>query len=387
LALIDLWKKDPDQIFSKSIQQVIAFAGDGKLSDGSTASLELREYLKNIPSDVLLRYADYCLAESFQNSGLALQDIVNEIGRRIGFEVTPGYYRGTSGQPGHDGLWKDKDGHSILVEVKTTDAYRIDLNRIAVYRRDLEKRDLIDLERSSMLVIVGRQDTGDLEAQIRGSKYAWDMRVISVEALVSMMKLKEEVEDPSIIERIHKILVPKEFTRLDQIVDIAFAAVKDVKEGEPGDDDEQVNGKSEGRVSRVAFYAECVKRIESKLKISLIRQTRTSYSSSDGNTALICASSRFYEKEKGYWFGFLPYQGDFLSKAKDAYVAFGCGTPDKIFLIPYKVFETWLKYFNKTKSWNREYWHIKIRESGQSSRMMGRTGTKNFDLDQYLIRP
>ena len=277
MALIDLWKKDREQILSKNIQQVIAFAGDGKLFDGSVASMELREYLKNIPSEVLSKYADQCLAESFQNSGFALQDIVNEIGRRIGFEVTAGFYRGTSSQSGHDGLWKDENRHCILVEVKTTDAYRIDLNRIAQYRRDLEKNNLIDFERSSMLVIVGRQDTGDLEAQIRGSRHAWDMRVISVEALLRMMKLKEEVDDPSIIARIHNILTPLDFTRLDQIIEIAFAAVEDIKGDDPVDD-EQDSHKNEKKFTPVAFHAECISKIEIKLNRSLVKQTRTRYS-------------------------------------------------------------------------------------------------------------
>ena len=384
MALFDLWKKDRDQILSKNIQPVIAFAGDGKLSDGSTGSLELREYLKNIPSEVLSKYADQCLEGSFQNSGLALQDIVNEIGRRIGFDVAPGYYRGTSGQPGHDGLWTDKNGHSILVEVKTTDAYRIDLNRIALYRRDLEKKDLIDFERSSMLVIVGRQDTGDLEAQIRGSKHAWDMRVISVEALKRMMKLKEEVEDPSIIARIHNILVPRDFTRLDQIIEIAFAAVEDVKGDDPGDDEHDID-KHKKRFTPVAFHAECIKRIEGKLHISLVKQTRTSYSSADGGTALVCSISRFHEREKRYWYSFCPYHGEFLSKARESFVAFACGAPDKLFLIPYKDFKPWLEYFNKTEEPN-PYWHIKISESGKSLKMMGRVGTRDFDINQYLIK-
>lgn len=385
MALFDLWKRDRDQILSKNIQQVIAFAGDGKLKDGSTASMELREYLKNIPSEVLSKYAEQCLAESFPNSGLALQDVVNEIGRRIGFKVTAGYYRGTSGQPGHDGLWTDDNGHSILVEVKTTDAYRIDLNRIALYRRDLGKKDLVDLERSSMLVIVGRQDTGDLEAQIRGSKHAWDMRVISVEALLRMMKLKEEVEDPSIIERIHNILVPRDFTRLDQIVEIAFAAVEDVKGDAPGDD-EHDGDKQEKRFTPVSFHAECIKKIESKLNISLIKQTRASYSSADGKIALLCSISRFHEREKRYWFAFHPYQDEFLCKAQESFVAYGCGTPDKLFLIPYQDFKPWLEYFNKTEKQNRFYWHIKISESGKSLKMLGRRGTRNIDIGQYLLK-
>ena len=58
-----------------------------------------------------------------------------------------------------------------------------------------------------MLLIVGRQDTGDLEAQIRGSRHAWDIRIISVDALLRLMSTKEEVEDPLMMQKIHSILV------------------------------------------------------------------------------------------------------------------------------------------------------------------------------------
>ncbi len=104
MALLDLWKTNRGQLAEKHIQQVIAIAGDGKLRDGSPASSEFRDFLRNVPSELLAKYADECLTESFPDSGLALQDIVNEIGRRLDFQVIHGRYRGTSNQPGHDGL-------------------------------------------------------------------------------------------------------------------------------------------------------------------------------------------------------------------------------------------------------------------------------------------
>ena len=89
------------------------------------------------PFDILSRYAEQCLTEKFEASGLALQDIVNQIGRRLGFKVEDGRYRGTSSEIGHDGLWNSPVGNTIIVEVKTTDAYRIDLETLANYRRRL----------------------------------------------------------------------------------------------------------------------------------------------------------------------------------------------------------------------------------------------------------
>jgi hypothetical protein len=127
VALIDLWRDSRDQISDKHVQQIVAFAGDGRLADGSSSSIEFRNFLGQIPSVILMRYVSECLASSFGGSGLVLQDTVNEIGSRLGFRVTHGRYRGVVGQLGFDGLWESVDGHFIVVEVKTTDTYRIDL--------------------------------------------------------------------------------------------------------------------------------------------------------------------------------------------------------------------------------------------------------------------
>jgi len=382
MALIDLWQKDREQLAEKHIQQVIAFAGDGKLGDNSVASSELRIYLRNIPSTLLSKYSDQCLQVSFPNSGFALQDLVNEIGRRLNFVVSYGRYRGTSAQPGFDGIWADRDQHSIVVEVKTTDAYRIDLETIAGYRESLVKSGAINLEKSSVLVVVGRQDTGDLEAQIRGSRHAWDMRVISVEALLRMLKLKEEVEDPSILKRMHEILIPCEFTRLDPIVEIAFAAVEDVKQEPEGMEDDEMEGK---KFTPVAFHAECISRIEKNLNITLVKQSRASFSSANETVRVLCAVSRFHERSKRFWFAFHPHQEQFLTGADQAFVAFGCGDANTLFLIPFPDFKPWLMYFNKTEKPDRFYWHVKIRELKKTYFITGRAGTEEIDITGYKI--
>lgn len=383
MALIDLWKKDRRQLEDKHIQQIIAFAGGGKLTDDSEASSEIREFLRIVPSDLISKYISQCLEESFPNSGLALQDLVNEIGRRLDFAVTHGRYRGTTAHPGHDGIWSNSDGHNIVIEVKTTDAYRIDLNTIAGYRQALAKSGKVDLLRSSMLVVVGRQDTGDLEAQIRGSRHAWDMRVISVDALLGMLKLKEEIEDPTILKRIHGILVPREFTRLDPIVEIAFAAVEDIKavDVEDIDDDDT----DEKKFTPVAFHAECVLRIERTLGTSLIKQSRASFASADRAVRVVCAISRFHQRVRRFWFAFHPHQQEFLEGAEKAFVAFGCGDAGKVLLIPLGDFVPWLENFNRTEKPDRHYWHVKIRETGNKFAMNGRAGTKDIDITKYLL--
>jgi hypothetical protein len=193
MPLIALWSSNAAAIGQFTIEQVVATAGDGNLKDNSDCSFELREYLSQVPSTKLADYIDRCLTAHFPKSGMVLQDLVNELGRRLDYKATNGRYQGTVNAIGFDGIWVSPEGHTIVLEVKTTDAYRISLDTIATYREKL-----IAAERftppSSILIVVGREDTGELEAQVRGSRHAWDMRLISADALIKLVQLKSPFE-------------------------------------------------------------------------------------------------------------------------------------------------------------------------------------------------
>lgn len=387
MALIDLWEASDNQLEGKHIQQIIAFAGDGKLRDGSVASSEFRDLLSAVPSSVLGRYSEECLT-AFPESGLALQDVVNEIGSRLGFAVEPGRYRGTSGQVGFDGLWSLADQRAIVVEVKTTDAYRIDLEIVAGYRRALIGQSRIGVDDSSMLIVVGRQDTGDLEAQIRGSRHAWDIRLISVDALLRLLSLKEEVEDPVTLGRIHNILFPTEFTKLDEIVDIVFSAAEDAKQ-EPeleAEDDEETTPTGK-KFTPVAFHTQCIERIQKHLDMTLVKRSRASFSSSDKKTAVVCAVSRTYDKGdwQGHWFAFHPHQKDFLEGAESGYVAFGCGSARVLLIIPIGEFVQWLSGMNTTETESKTYWHVHLRRDESGVRLTRKKDVPDIDLSGYLV--
>src|SRR5687768_17839241 len=92
MALLDLWQSSQAELECKRVHQILAVAGSGKLQDGSETSTEFRAFLGQIPSRLLTRYADECLAEKFDQGWCALQDVINEIGRRLGFQVQDGRY-------------------------------------------------------------------------------------------------------------------------------------------------------------------------------------------------------------------------------------------------------------------------------------------------------
>ena len=392
MALLDLWTNSPEQLRDKQVQQLIAFAGAGRLLDDSPCSVEFRSFLATVPSANLSTYSEQCLSQSFPESGFALQDIVNEIGARLGASVTHGRYRGSTKQSGFDGLWGFPSGHSIVIEVKTTDTYRIDLNTVAQYRRGLIVSGKILEASSSILLVVGRQDTGDLEAQIRGSRYAWDIRLISVDALLRLMRTKEEVEDPRIVQRIHSILIPREFTRLDAIAEVLFSAAEDIKQDEsPVEMEEEPEHtlSDETKIPPVAFHEACVKRIQLRLGIVLIKRSRVSYSSPDKTVALTCSVSKEHDPDThpNYWFAFHPYQQEFLREHAKAYVAFGCGTDVRLIFVPYADFEPWLEEMWTTSNEDRMYWHVVISREGNCYILRRKKGASAIDITPYLLPP
>ena len=124
MPLTDLWLHSRDQLEDKHVQQIIAFAGTGQLRDGNAGSAEFRDFLSHVPSNLLRWYADQCLQEGFSGSGFALQDIINEVGGRLGFQVSHGRYRGSPGQIGHDGLWLSrKPPHPLLPGSASSNAH------------------------------------------------------------------------------------------------------------------------------------------------------------------------------------------------------------------------------------------------------------------------
>lgn len=388
MPLSDLWLNSKKQLEEKNIQQIIAFAGTGHLKDGNDTSSEFRSFLNHVPSDVLIRYTNECLQNSFKDSGLVLQDIINQVGQRLGFEVTNGRYRGVPGDIGFDGLWRFPDGHAVIIEVKTTDAYRIDLSVLAKYRKDLVAANKIVEEKSSILIVVGRKDTGDLEAQIRGSRHAWDMRLISIDSLLRLMELKEEVEDPTIIKRIHDIIIPREFTKLDQIVDILFSTAEEVKQENIEDVDDDNETTDTPKFTPVSFHKACVTKVQEYLKQTLLKRSRSKFSSPDGMNAIVCAISKehFRSGIKYYWFAFHTHQREFLENSQKSYVALGCGSEDNLFLIPLSDFSPWLEGMNITEKEHSYYWHIKIMEDDKKIILNRKKGWDKIDITSYRIQ-
>jgi hypothetical protein len=365
MPLLSFWKSNREEVLKLNVEQILSNAGDGNLRDANVCSQELRQFFKACPSDCLFGYARHCLERSFEKSGLVLQDIVNELGRRLDFDVENGLYQGKRTSIGFDGIWKVKDEPALIVEIKTTDYVTISLDKLITYREKLTANDHVS-RASSVLIIVGREDTGALEAQVRGSRYAWEMRLISIEALIKLVQIKEKSDDPISLLQIRQLLQPFEYTKIDKIIDVIFTTAADVENQQtteqesPADEGtyrqertepELINAKRQQAVDAFAI---------SKGK-ELIKRSRTLYWSPDKEFRVCCAVSKKYDKDyQPYWYAYYPKWDDFLAEGKDSYFILSCMDRDEAFAVPYSWLLTNKKNFNKTERDGRSYWHVAL---------------------------
>ena len=386
MPLLSIWSSNREAVLKMSIEQVVNNAGDGHLRDGNESSQEFRGYLRICPSESLFGYARHCLENSFDKSGIVLQDIVNELGRRLDFDVENGIYQGKKTAIGFDGIWRSETDPDILVEVKTTDYVAISLDKIAVYKQRLCADQRIKAD-ASMLVVVGREDTGALEAQVRGSRYAWDMRLISVERLIKLVQIKEKSDDPATLTQIRQLLQPFEYTKIDRIIDVIFTTAADVEEQivehAPVEDAEMVHEDiKQNRTDPDLLSAKRLEAVEAFARSKgqeLVRHSRTLFWTSDKLLRVCCAVSKRYESDyQPYWYAFHPNWDRFLSEGKESYFVLSCMDRNEAYALPYSLVDKHKQNLNMTDRGGKSYWHISLTtlEDGSLALNLSRIGVK-----------
>ncbi len=395
MALLEFWRSARKEVLGLNVQQVLNIAGSGQLRDDGECSLEFRKYLSEVPSEHLGKYVQQCLDASFPQSGLVLQDVVNEIGRRLDFEVEHGLYLGRKNAIGHDGLWRSDGAVEIVIEVKTATHITVDLDKVAGYRTKLVAEGKI-APAASVLIVIGREDTGPLEAQIRGSRHAWDMRMIGAESLLKLLRVKERFEDEATVTLVKQLLRPVEYTKIDKIVDVVFAATKDTEKRIEEIDDvaPRADGVAAGARSSSAsddadeievVRGRAVAGLGDKLGKSLVRFRRTLFWDQARQTRACVAVSKAYKSaSQGYWYAFHPTWHDFLSDGAEAYFVLACLDLDHAFAIPFADLKENLSALNTSQRPNGQtYWHINVLRDKQKGLLMRLPRSRN----QMSLKP
>lgn len=370
MSLIDYYKSSKSDFEQKTINQIVSFAGDdGRLIDGGSSQEELRKFLKNIENQKIVEYSRYCLEKPFNDSGLVLQDLVNEVGRRLGFKVKDGMYQGNKKKIGVDGIWVNEEGFSLLVETKTdASAFTINLDTTGGYREKLMLQQEIN-ENSSILYVVGRNDTISLERQIRGSDYSGITRILGLEALIKLLDVFEESSSVELSSKICEILKPIEYTKVDGIIDIVFATSTDQQFSRELDTKpeeiltENLTKKEEYARKRASISSSLSQQIENMPDL-IKRKTALFSDASDDYKIAIPISKNYERKDQNYWYAYSESMRNFLERAKVSFMVFGMLDKNFAFAIPYKVFEDYKNKMNTTPAKNNksEYWHVSFRE-------------------------
>jgi hypothetical protein len=216
----------------------------GKLDDtpgDDTPRERFRRFLKENIQEVgqIRDYVEGCLRSSGDQYNRALQDLVNRIGHFLGFEVRFGRYQGVSGQIGFDGHWKSPGGFHIVVEVKTSEVYAIKPATLSNYVNDLiSAKEVPSWDDALGLYVVGRPDpeTRQLENSIIAEKRTHQLRIISVNSLLSLAEMMNEYDISH--EDILAVIRPSTPT-IDPVIDLMARLVAE-KEAEAIDEDRSI---------------------------------------------------------------------------------------------------------------------------------------------------
>jgi len=146
--------------------------------------------------------------------------LVNYIGHFLGFEVTFGRYHGVAGQIGFDGYWKSPTNFHIVVEVKTTEVYPIKTAILVGYVDALiSEKKIPSWDDALGLYVLGRLDPDirQLENAILAEKRTNQLRVISVQSLLSLAEIMNEYDVTH--EDILAVIRPSG-PKVDSVVDV-----------------------------------------------------------------------------------------------------------------------------------------------------------------------
>jgi hypothetical protein len=188
-----------------------------------------------------------------------------------------------------------------------------------------------------------------------------------------------------------------EYTRLDGIVELLFAAKKDLETPAAVAPPKEVKQPSASLTTTPTDLEKAreaaVVRIATKLGCTFVRRGRALRVSSDGAKRLVCLASQRYEGPSGsgnYWFGFTPAQRAFLSEGSQGWVALVCADSGRTFLVAWDQFEKWLPDFWTTPpapANEREirHWHIYFYDYGSRVELMKSGGGLLLDLMRFAV--
>jgi len=220
-----------------TLDRIVSLAGDWK--DESRASQQFREIIED--EQTTTREIESYLQEAVDGSdsyhNRALQDLVNNIGRRLGFEVEYGIYQGVRDTIGYDGHWistATKDDTHLVVETKKSTAFSIGPEQAGEYMEELAEKEGLNRGQVYGLYVVGNGNVETVSQTILGSKYRDRMRVISAQSLLDLLEIQSDsgLRHDQVVD----VLLPINAVDVGQLVGLIQDVIEFREQGSPTDD-------------------------------------------------------------------------------------------------------------------------------------------------------
>lgn len=384
----------------KAIEQIVGHCGDGKLKDGNDTQKELREYLDDCDIETLEKHARECRESAFNNdkraAGLVLQDIVNTLAKCwLGLQVEHGRYSGTRNEEdnGVDGVWHTQE-HDFVVEVKKKEDFSMNLKDIVKYRDQLLQEEKIDGKNHSFLLVMGEMKKEALVAQVRGLPRAWDTRIITVDYLIQLVKLKHKNSFGLSDDYFHDILKPLDYICVDGLVTLLAEIVSDVT------NEDKVTNRKEGRIQETEKNKQeskshepedtghrdrIITMIEKETGGNLVQKGRTRFENSKtGELFFISFSKKHREKQNAYYW----YTYNYNRSNKCNFLALCTKEEnDWFYLIPVETIEKLVDEgklnFNDQKNFRRVHIAMDMNKGEMMLRL--KKGYSNKSLKDYKV--
>jgi len=386
--------RNPAMAGEKSIKQIVQILGDGKLLDGGQTTFAFRDFLYNCDIERLEDYTKEIVTDS--SDGKIFQDIVNTIGKKIGFEVEHGLYQGKKNAIGFDGYWS-QDDLNLIVECKTTDAYRISMETLLEYSRRIRKEKNLSVE-PPVLLVVGRVDTGDIEAQIRGSRADDRISVIGAESLLMLAKSISELSDGPASKSLKSMLFPRDYTRLDGLAALITNLINEAQQTSidqaeggllPGDFDAEIANSLSSDNQRLSASAdELRERMVAAATVDLGQlekgnsRSRAQYRTQSGEVYYFIASKRYERTDQQFWYS---VQNSWSSEwvQHGGGLAIGLEGKRHFYMFNFQQVMEWTKSLNETVRPGRQYWHMALKESPDKIELILNKSETNQDLRDF----
>lgn len=182
---------------ARSLDELLAEIG--RLDDApgpETGRTRFRHFLRDNPPnlDVLDDYVRACTERPDEQHDRALQDLLNHLGTRLGFDVDFGPYVRLPGSITSHGRWATPAGDQIVVEIRRCESHADQRPTLArLLEQLIHERRIADWDRALGLYILTEPgiDPRHLEKSIQSESRTHALRIVRPASLLSLARLVE----------------------------------------------------------------------------------------------------------------------------------------------------------------------------------------------------